>query len=78
MGIERSLKIKRKETKYEELPINFHQNLRKSFVSLSKSKKRIRLLDGNRSIEEIHKEIITIINNENILRKLKPIKFNST
>ena len=40
IGIERSLKIKREETKYEELPINFHQNLRKSFVDLSRKKKK--------------------------------------
>ena len=78
IGIERSLKIKREETKYEELPIKFHQNLRKSFVDLSKKKKRIRLLDGNRPIKEIHKEIITIVNNENMFKKLEPIKFNST
>ena len=37
IGIKRSLKGKKKETKYEELSIKFHKKVRKAFKKLSKS-----------------------------------------
>ena len=62
IGIERSLKLNKKETKYEKLPLSFHEKVRKDFITLSKKDERFKLIDGNKSIMEIHKEIIMTIN----------------
>ena len=36
IGIERSLELNKKETKYEKLPLSFHEKVRKDFITLSK------------------------------------------
>lgn len=74
IGIERSLKLKKKETKYEKLSLSFHEKIRKDFISLSKKDERFKLIDGNKSITEIHKEIIMIINEKKIMEPLKTIQ----
>ena len=74
IGIERSLKLNKKETKYEKLPLSFHEKVRKDFITLSKKDERFKLIDGNKSIMEIHKEIIMIINEKKIMETLKSIQ----
>ena len=74
IGIERSLKLKKKETKYEKLPLSFHEKVRNNFITLSKKGHRFKLIDGNKSIMEIHKEIIMIINEKKMMESLKPIQ----
>ena len=71
IGIERSLKLNKKETKYEKLPLSFHEKVRKDFITLSKKDERFKLIDGNKSIMEIHKEIIMTINEKKIMETLK-------
>ena len=74
IGIERSLKLNKKETKYEKLPLSFHKKVRKDFITLSKKDERFKLIDGNKSIMEIHKEIIMTINEKKIMETLKTIQ----
>lgn len=74
IGIERSLKLNKKETKYEKLPLSFHKKVRKDFITLSKKDERFKLIDGNKSIIEIHKEIIMTINEKKIMETLKTIQ----
>lgn len=74
IGIERSLKLNKKETKYEKLPLSFHEKVRKDFITLSKKDERFKLIDGNKSIIEIHKEIIMTINEKKIMETLKTIQ----
>ena len=69
IGIKRSLKGKKKETKYEELSIKFHKKVRKAFKKLSKSEKRIKVIDGRLNIKQIHKKIIDEINKSEIFYK---------
>lgn len=70
IGIKRSLKIKQKETKFEKLPISFHQSVRKNYILLSKGDKRFKLLDGTKNMYELHEEIVSIINKGKILKKI--------
>lgn len=74
IGIERSLKLNKKETKYEKLPLSFHKKVRKDFITLSKKDERFKLIDGSKSIIEIHKEIIMTINEKKIMKTLKTIQ----
>ena len=74
IGIERSLELNKKETKYEKLPLSFHEKVRKDFITLSKKDERFKLIDGNKSIMEIHKEIIMTINEKKIMETLKTIQ----
>ena len=74
IGIKRSLKLNKKETKYEKLPLSFHEKVRKDFITLSKKDERFKLIDGNKSIIEIHKEIIMTINEKKIMETLKTIQ----
>ena len=74
IGIERSLELNKKETKYEKLPLSFHEKVRKDFITLSKKDERFKLIDGNKSIMEIHKEIIMAINEKKIMETLKTIQ----
>ena len=74
IGIERSLELNKKETKYEKLPLSFHEKVRKDFITLSKKDERFKLIDGSKSIIEIHKEIIMTINEKKIMKTLKTIQ----
>ena len=74
IGIERSLKLNKKETKYEKLPLSFHEKVRNDFIALSKKDERFKLIDGSKSIMEIHEEIIMIVNEKKIMETLKTIQ----
>ena len=55
--------IRGEKNRYENMKIDFHKKVRDGFLKLAeKEKKRIKLINVlNKSIEEIHKEIINIL-----------------
>lgn len=52
--------------KFEQKPIEFHEKVRKIFLSLRriKSDRKIKIISGEKTIIEIHKKIIKILNEE--------------
>ena len=70
IGIKRSLKRKKNtDIKFETYDLNFHKKIRKSFLRLSKSEKRIIVINGNKKIRDIHVEIVDKFNDLNIFEK---------
>lgn len=56
------------ESRFEEEALEFHQKVREGFLKVaSEEPERVKLIDANRGIEEIHKEIVKIAEHE--LRK---------
>jgi dTMP kinase len=49
--------------RYEKLPIDFHQKIRKGFLELALTNKRIKIIDGTRSQDQVFKDIVQHINN---------------
>lgn len=64
IGLERSFaKIGNKETRHESRGLEFHNNLRQGFLEIAKENPTLyKVVDANKSIEEIHEEIIKIVN----------------
>ncbi|MBE6455104.1 MAG: dTMP kinase [Alphaproteobacteria bacterium] len=62
-GLERSKKrAGNNEQRFEAMDLSFHQNLKDGFLFLSrKYPHRYAVIDANRSIEEIHQDIITVV-----------------
>ena len=62
-GIERSLKRQgNDEQRFEKMDLSFHQNIRNAFLTLAKGEpERFIVIDASKSIEDIHQEIITKI-----------------
>ena len=49
--------------RYEQMGLDFHRSVRDGFLEIAKAnKKRIKIIDGNKSIKEIHQEILKILN----------------
>ena len=63
VGIKRSLKIKNKETRFENKDKIYHEKIRKNFLKLSKKYKNMYKIDASSSKKVIHKEIIDHLNN---------------
>ena len=63
IGLKRSLKIKNKETRFENKDKIYHEKIRKNFLRLSKKYKNIYKIDASSSKKVIHKEIIDHLNN---------------
>ena len=63
IGLERSLKIKNKETRFENKDKIYHEKIRKNFLRLSKKYKNMYKIDASSSKKVIHKEIIDHLNN---------------
>ncbi len=61
-GLKRSLKIKKKETRFEKKNKIFHERIRENFLKLSKKHKNIYKIDASLSKKVIHKEIINHLN----------------
>ncbi len=60
-GINRVIKRDGKLDRFESMDIDFHQKIRNGFREIAKlSKDRIHIINGNRNIQEIHKEILEI------------------
>lgn len=49
--------------RYEKLPLDFHQKIRKGFLELALTNKRIKIIDGTRSQDQVFKDIVQHINN---------------
>ena len=63
VGLKRSLKVKNKETRFENKDKIYHEKIRKNFLRLSKKYKNIYKIDASSSKKVIHKEIIDHLNN---------------
>lgn len=68
IGLKRSLKINKKENRFEYFNRSFHTRVRKGFNEVSKKNKRIYKINGKKSVEIIHKEIIDKINSTRIYK----------
>ena len=62
IGLKRSLKIKNKETRFENKDKIYHEKIRKNFLKLSKKYKNIYKIDASLSKKVIHKKIIDHVN----------------
>ena len=63
IGLKRSLKIKNKETRFENKDKIYHEKIRKNFLKLSKKYKNMYKIDASLSKKVIHKKIIDHLNN---------------
>ena len=63
IGLKRSLKIKNKETRFENKDKIYHEKIRKNFLKLSKKYKNMYKIDASSSKKVIHKKIIDHLNN---------------
>ena len=67
IGLERSFNkaktIEVKELRFEGRELEFHQNLRNGFLEIAKEEpERCVVLDANKSVEDLHNEIVTVVN----------------
>ena len=68
IGLERSFKksmgMAVKETRHESRGLEFHNNLRQGYLEIARQEpERCVVVDANRSIEELHQEVVKIIEN---------------
>lgn len=66
IGLERSYKksvgMQVKETRHESRGLEFHNNMRKGFLEIAKENpERCVVLDANKTIEELHQDVIKLI-----------------
>jgi dTMP kinase len=47
--------------RYERLDLDFHKRVRQGFLSLAKNHKRIKVIDGEQSIDEISEQILNFV-----------------
>ena len=66
IGIKRSLKKKKEETRFEFKDNLFHKKVSLGFKNLKK-KKKIKVINGNYSKNEIHKNIVDFLNKKKYL-----------
>lgn len=71
-GIERSLKVKKRETKFEKKDIKFHKSIRENYLKLSRANENILKIDGELPIKHIHSKIIDIINQRKFFKNKLP------
>lgn len=72
IGIKRSLLRRNNETKFEEYNLKFHMKVREGYELLAKKNKRIKKIDGEKTVREIHRIIIDYLNKKRILKKKIP------
>ncbi len=68
IGIKRSLTKKKNETRFELKNQSFHKKVSVGFQSLKKRKK-VKVFDGNKTKNEVHKNIVDFLNYKKILNK---------
>ena len=68
-GIKRSLKIKKKETKFELKKLKFHKDVRSKFLQLLKKNTKMIKIDGSLSINDVHIKIIDHLNDSSFFKK---------
>ena len=74
IGIKRSLKKKKEETRFEFKDNLFHQKVSLGFKNLKK-KRKIKVINGNYSKNEIHKNIVDFLNKKKIFNKQIPYHY---
>ncbi len=74
VGIKRSLKNKKNETRFELKDNSFHKKVSFGFKKL-REKKKIKIFNGNKSKNEIHKNIVDFLNKKRILNKQIPYHY---
>lgn len=72
IGVQRSLKNKNQEIRFEKFGIRFHNKVRNAFLFLSKKNNRIFVIDGKKKISDIHKIIVDSFNTLEILNTKIP------
>ena len=63
---------KSNEIKYEKKGLKFHNKIQKEFLNLSKTDKKVILIDASKPIQIVHKEIIDKINLRKTFKKELP------
>ncbi len=63
-GIQRSLKIKKTETRFEQKKLKFHLNVRKKFLQVCKNNKKVLIIDASLSKKIVHTQIIDYLNSK--------------
>ncbi|MFC2093198.1 dTMP kinase [Bacteroidota bacterium] len=59
-SLKRNFKIKKVQDRIEQKKLSYYNKVVKGYLEIaSKNKKRFRALDGNKSIEELHQEILS-------------------
>ena len=71
-GIKRSLRVKKKETKFEKKDLKFHKLVRKNYLKLAEENEDILIIKGELPIRQIHSEIIDFINHRNYFKNKLP------
>lgn len=67
-GLARAGKRNDNEDRYEKLGIDFHKKIREGFLEIYKENKdRCVLINAEKSIEELHQEILDILKDRNII-----------
>ncbi|MAI29131.1 MAG: dTMP kinase [Rickettsiales bacterium] len=74
VGIKRSLKKKKNETRFEFKGNLFHEKVSFGFKNLKK-KKRIKLFNGEKSKNEVHENIVDFLNKKKIFNKKIPYHY---
>ena len=75
-GIQRSLKRNNKETRFEFKESSFHKKVSVGFKKLGK-KKKVKIFNGDKSKNEIHKNIVDFLNKKRILNKQIPYCYDN-
>lgn len=61
-GLERALKRDETSNRYERMGIGFHRNLRQAFLTIAdQNPERCAIINADQSIEEIHQDIILLV-----------------
>ena len=76
IGIKRSLKKKNKETRFEFKESSFHKKVSVGFKKLEK-KKKVKIFNGEKSKNEIHKNIVDFLNKKKIINKQIPYYYDN-
>ena len=73
---ESSLKKKNKETRFEFKESSFHKKVSVGFKKLEK-KKKVKIFNGDKSKNEIHKNIVDFLNKKKIINKQIPYYYDN-
>ena len=75
-AIQRSLNDKKIETKFELKTKRFHKKVSAGFRKLS-SHKKVKIINGDREIDIVHKNIIDLLNKNKFIKKKIPYYFKN-
>ena len=68
LSIDPVLAFKRKNgpdnDRFEQAGLDFHKQVREAYLNLAKAEKRIKVIDASKSIEEVSKEIVNVLEKE--------------